>query len=318
MTCTPRDFSCGVRPGSAAAVPVATPAVACPGMSATIGAHTLTQTAAGCLSVARTNFTIPDGVYQNATVTMTGGYITAIASGTNVLQAVTPLCTAASTDGGTATGATVALSTDPCNLSAFAGGLLSTMVYAEGTRGVNVSGCGTAADPIVIQGPILPTVPVVTGATAASCGIDIQGGLVKTWTAPLMALTTAVDSGITLTTNAATCSVDVKLTPVTTSATTTTRYAEPVGVAFAPDTSSSTTTNGTLSVWGHPATSYVLQWQSDTMLASTTHHGSGTTFSIATDSTGTYVGAFSGARAGLYSVSRIIDSALTVVNYVVV
>lgn len=319
MSCITRDFTCGVRPGTEVAH-TETPIeyASCPGGSWPIGPVTLTQAPAGCIDVERTDRTVPDGVYTNATVTMKDGFVSNITSGAPVLQAVTPLCstTSGTTPGEDTTGATVVVNPDAANLSTFAGGQLSTLFYAEGEQGISVTGFGTAADPIVIRGPTLPTVPTISGLTyPLKNGIQVTNGLVKAFVEPLMGVTTDANSGITLTPHATDGTVAISLTPVTTTTTTTTAYAEPVGVTFWANTSAPFT-SGTLSVYGKADTTYLIEWKSGNMETGATY-GSTVTYSVTTDATGLYSAPYSAApRPGLYSVTRSITGTNTVVAYV--
>lgn len=203
----------------------------------------------GCMSRTRLVGVMPDGVYQNATITVTNGCIAAVASGTNVVQQ-RPLPCLVSGGTPTPTPAPVSINPDACNLTENTGsGILSKAYFDVLGSNVMVTGCGTATSPwrLTANYPTTPTQfvpiwkngvsvqtvsvnPVVSvssstlaasinasgnitinteGADVDSCGVVIEGGLVKAFGGFVKTIAFPPGSGYTATYDSASCTVTI-------------------------------------------------------------------------------------------------------------
>lgn len=134
---------------------------------------------------------VVDGVYTNATITVSGGNVTAIASGNSVLYSECDPC------GGTVPPpppVTITINPDPCNLTTMTGSGLLSRFYAQNTSCLAVTGCGSLTSPLQINPIISPTpgnaltctpnglyVPSAAtggGVNYVGCGITINNGLI--------------------------------------------------------------------------------------------------------------------------------------------
>lgn len=160
---------------------------------------------------------IVDGTYPNATVTVVGGCITALQSGTNVVYSACDPCVVPPPAPPTVT---VPIDGNACNLSTFSpiDGLL-TLLSVSNSACIALSGCGNAGDPLVAEpiisadagnalecrpsGLFVPDPSATTGVNFVGCGITITNGV---WTsiplpfAPILGLTST--DGSVLFTNA--------------------------------------------------------------------------------------------------------------------
>ncbi len=135
---------------------------------------------------------VVDGVYPNATVTMVGGCITAIAPGTNVVyQACDPCATPIPPP----PGITIPVDGNVCNLSTFSlvDGLLTLLVSGD-SNCIALNGCGTGASPLTAtpiistdvgnalecrgNGLFVPDPSATVGVSFSGCGIQITNGIV--------------------------------------------------------------------------------------------------------------------------------------------
>jgi hypothetical protein len=175
----------------------------------------------GCTTRTRLVGVLPDGVYQNATITMTNGCISAVANGTNVLQSRPEPC---STAGGSVTPAPtgITLSPAPCNiLSGTASALFAGVTVNQVGQNITVNGCGSAASPFVFSYNSVSTINSISSTTLSilntsgaatintvgtnysKCGTVIQSGIVKTYSDTIK--TIIGQFGIKQTYDAATC-----------------------------------------------------------------------------------------------------------------
>jgi hypothetical protein len=174
----------------------------------------------GCTTRTRLAGVLPDGVYQNATITMTNGCISAVASGTNVLQSRPEPC---ATAGGSVTPAPdVTISPAPCNiLSGSASALFAGVTVNQAGQNITVTGCGSASSPFVFSYNSVSTINSISsttlsvltasgtatintvGANYNKCGTVIESGIVKTYADTIK--TIIGQFGVKQTYDAATC-----------------------------------------------------------------------------------------------------------------
>lgn len=185
----------------------AVPAAPAPVVSWCAGNQTLTF-AKGKITPTPRLPAIVDGIYQNATVTMVGGCITAIAAGTNVVFSACDPCV---TPAPPPVVATVPIDGNACNLSTFSSvdGLL-TLLVASNSNCIFFSGCGNAASPLTAVPIISPDVgnavqcrpnglfvqdpSGTTGANFSGCGIVITNGRVTALPLPFAPILNLVSS----------------------------------------------------------------------------------------------------------------------------
>lgn len=151
---------------------------------------------------------VADGVYPNATVTMVGGCVTAIAPGTNVVYSACDPCVTPAPPPGVAT---VPIDGNACNLSTFSAidGLLTLLVTANSSC-IFFSGCGNTVSPLTAIPIISPDMgnavqcrpnglfvqdpSATTGANFSGCGIVITNGLVTALPLPFAPILNLVSS----------------------------------------------------------------------------------------------------------------------------
>jgi hypothetical protein len=251
------------------------------------------------------------GVYANATVTVSSsGCVSAVAAGTNVVQAVPGLCQVQTDGGGTAT--LPPLADDPCNLTSLPGGQLLTTLSIDGERGITVEGCGTPDDPIIVRGPELPEGAV--GLSLNTCGYEFANGVVVDWTQPVTPARIVDGTGIDTTWDEATCTLTIRntapYTPATTDPTTSTAV-ERFG-AFQQTNCSTSYPNafvdGTFHFRGLPNTQYRLTLVASGTLSACS--GSATDKTVTTDANGAVAEYLGGAASALrtpalYTVERL-------------
>lgn len=137
---------------------------------------------------------IVDGVYTNATIVTQGGCIESIEEGTNVVYSA---CDPCAVPPPTPPTAAVPISGEACNLTSLdsGGAVLTTLTVIPTSSCLEVSGCGTQLQPLLLALRISPDVgnsiecranglfanqiPNTTGVNFVGCGISIQNGL---WT----------------------------------------------------------------------------------------------------------------------------------------
>lgn len=193
----------------------------------------------GCITRTRVATNVPDGVYYNATITITDGCISGISSGSRVLQSRPEPCTSG-TPGPVVT-PDVGLDPSVCNLMSGPANALLARAYVSAGTNMSVTGCGSQVNPFVVSyaGPLpgagyTPTfrygvavqTPLVTpvievasttlstaytagvatvntaGATFDKAGIEVTSGLVKSFVLPVMSITPS--GGITASVDTAT------------------------------------------------------------------------------------------------------------------
>lgn len=286
----------------------------CPPQEWTCGGWRYTEVD-GCLSRTRLVGVMTDGVYQNATITVTNGCISAVSSGTNVVQQRPLPCLVSG--GTTPTPSTpVTINPDSCNLAGNTSqGILTRGYFDVLGSNVLVTGCGTSASPwrltadypdvgdtfvpvwrngVSVQTPIVNPVVGVTsntlsvsintngvlsvesvGVTSTDCLATIENGIVKAWNGGVIR-NIIMPSGWSVSYDSSTCT-----------ATLTNNSPNAVAMLFVSTTGSSPV------FWGEPSTSYDLV--------------STTTFSVTTVTTG-IIGSYSASpgfiSSGVYAVRR--------------
>lgn len=220
----------------------------CPPQEWTCGGWRYTEVD-GCLSRTRLVGVMTDGVYQNATITITNGCISAVSSGTNVVQQRPLPCLVS---GGTTPPSPAPISIHPnsCNLTENTSqGILTRGYFDILGSNVGISGCGTATSPWVltadypdvgstfvplwrngvsVQTPIVNPVVGVTsntlsvsintsgvlsvnteGADVNSCGVVIEDGLVKSFGGFVKSIAFPSGSGFTAAYDPSNCTVTI-------------------------------------------------------------------------------------------------------------
>lgn len=167
---------------------------------------------------------IPDGTYANATITMLGGCIDSISEGTNVVYSACDPCAVPPPPPVTAD---IPISGEACNLTSIApdGGLLTTLTAIPTSSCLDISGCGTQLQPLLVGLRISPDVgnsiecranglfanqiPNTTGVNFVGCGIQIQNGLVLTLPSPFQPVLNITSSDGSVTINRVDCNIDI-------------------------------------------------------------------------------------------------------------
>jgi hypothetical protein len=179
----------------------------------------------GCTTRTRLAGVLPDGVYQNATITMTNGCISAVTNGTNILQSRPEPC---ATGAGSVTPvANITISPAPCNLlSGTASALFAGIVFNQAGQNITVTGCGNTASPAVLSyngGASLSSITSATlqytvspsgavsintqGANYSKCGTVIESGIVKSYSDTIKTIISG--RGISAIVDSSNCSITI-------------------------------------------------------------------------------------------------------------
>jgi hypothetical protein len=198
MSCGgPNQAPCG---RSSTTTPVAP---RCPTQVWTAGPWMYVQTPDGCLTREAVGAPIPDGVYVNPQITMSGGHIVAVANGPAMAVVPPSPCAPAGMDSGGG-GSPPLLVPDACNLMSMVQGRLQAkafMTVADGTP-MTITGCGTPENPFRFS---LTLPETAGGVTYTGCGINIQNGRVVAFLPPVMDLVASEDSGLAIDVHPLTC-----------------------------------------------------------------------------------------------------------------